>query len=82
MCRDLLFHAQEHRFSLLDLDRILKKHNLLFKGFTFNTRETFQKFQLTYPSASKLLKLQTWHQFEKRNPMTFAGMYQFFAQSA
>lgn len=80
MCRDLLFHSQEHTFSLKKLEPILKKNRLLFKGFTFNTQQTFKQFQMSHPSASKLLDLQAWHQFEKHNPLTFAGMYQFFAQ--
>ncbi|BFM11286.1 hypothetical protein R50072_14390 [Simiduia litorea] len=80
MCRDLLFHAQEHTFSLTELDAILRKHKLLFKGFTFNTAETFQTFTMSHGSSSKLLDLQAWHQFEARNPLTFAGMYQFFTQ--
>ncbi|MDN3639383.1 class I SAM-dependent methyltransferase [Simiduia curdlanivorans] len=80
MCRDLLFHAQEHTFTLTELETILTKNELLFKGFTFNTAETFHKFTLSHGSHTKMLDLRAWHQFETRNPQTFAGMYQFFTQ--
>ena len=32
-CRDLLFHAQEHRLTLGGIDRFLKENNLTFLGF-------------------------------------------------
>ena len=32
-CRDLLFHAQEHRMTLTDIDAFLRANNLVFLGF-------------------------------------------------
>ena len=75
---DLLFHVQEHRFTIPQIKRILDDLNLEFCGF-----EDFpltQKFKTIYPNTTDLYNLDRWHEFEKTNPEIFLRMYQFWCQ--
>ncbi len=73
-CRDLLFHVQEHRFTLPQIDAALQDLSLDFLGFEFGDPRTKRRFAGT-PNA-----LSDWHQFEQEHPQTFSGMYQFWVQ--
>ncbi|MDG2119389.1 MAG: tetratricopeptide repeat protein [Gammaproteobacteria bacterium] len=66
--RDLLFHVKEHCFTLPEIEDRLHQLNLVFCGFELDG--------LKNPS-NDLLK---WHSYEKQNPRTFVGMYQFWCQ--
>ncbi|MDE1463514.1 class I SAM-dependent methyltransferase [Spartinivicinus poritis] len=81
MCRDLLFHAQEHRYTTLEVAKLLTDHSLAFRGFYFRSHELFTQFQKLYPNPASMLDLTAWDQFEQQNPFAFLGMYQFFAQA-
>ncbi|MCX4029900.1 class I SAM-dependent methyltransferase [Endozoicomonas sp. SM1973] len=81
MCRDLLFHAQEHRYTTLEIAKLLKDHSLAFRGFYFRSHELFTQFQKLFPNPASMLDLTAWDQFEQQNPFAFLGMYQFFAQA-
>ncbi|WP_163834079.1 class I SAM-dependent methyltransferase [Spartinivicinus ruber] len=81
MCRDLLFHAQEHCYTALEVAKLLKDHSLGFRGFYFRSHELFTQFKKLYPSPASMQDLTAWHEFEKQNPLAFLGMYQFFAQA-
>ncbi len=48
-CRDLLFHVQEHRFTVAGIENALKKLELQFIGFQLPAREYLVDFQQTYP---------------------------------
>jgi 2-polyprenyl-3-methyl-5-hydroxy-6-metoxy-1,4-benzoquinol methylase len=78
--RDLLFHVQEHRFTIPEISEILKDFNLEFLGFTFTNKYTRDKFSKTFPTDKKNISLEYWHQFEIDNPNIFAGMYQFWVR--
>ena len=76
--RDLVFHVQEHRFSLLKISRILKKYNLEFLGFTSKSlKKDYAKF---YKNDEKNLSLKNWHEFETNYPNIFQSMYQFWVK--
>ena len=76
--RDLVFHVQEHRFSLLKISKILKKYNLEFLGFTSQSiKKDYAKF---YKNDEKNLSLKNWHEFETKYPNIFQGMYQFWVK--
>ena len=79
-CRDLLFHVQEHRFTLLQIDIILQKLGLRFLGFEMRNIQIIQKFKKIYPEESASTSLSLWNKFEIQNPDTFRGMYQFWVQ--
>ena len=76
MVRDLMFHVQEHRFTLPEISKILKNLNLEFLGFINPTiKNKFSKFFL---NDVKNISLDNWNQFEINNKDTFSNMYQFW----
>ena len=76
--RDLMFHIQEHRFSILEISKILKSFNLEFLGFINPLIKT--KFSKFFPNDKKNTSLVNWNQFEISNPNTFSNMYQFWVR--
>ena len=80
-CRDLCFHVQEHRFTTKSLQKLIGSHDLTFCGFI--VPEQIQKlYQKQFPEDSDMTSLTNWGKFEKENPSTFKGMYQFWVQKA
>lgn len=76
--RDLIFHVQEHRFSIPKISELLKKFNLKFLGFTNSSiKKDYIKF---YPGDLNLTSLKNWNEFEIKNPDIFKGMYQFWVK--
>lgn len=76
-CRDLLFHVQEHRFTLPDIQEILRELGLELLGFELPAavRRDFRKM---FPEPGSERSLDRWHEYEVANPATFTGMYQFW----
>ena len=79
-CRDLLFHVQEHRFTLPQVEDALKALKLKFLGFELRDQLALRKFRKSHPSRSALTSIPLWHKFELKNPNTFGGMYQFWCK--
>ena len=74
-CRDLLFHVQEHRFTLPQIEAMLGRLGLRFLGFEFpDSGETLSRYRSKFGED----KLTNWHRFEQEFPDTFARMYQFW----
>ena len=80
MTRDLLFHVQEHRFTIPQISEILKDLNLKFLGFFFSDPLIKKKFSESFPEDKNNISLDNWHQFEINNPDIFLGMYQFWVR--
>ena len=78
--RDLLFHVQEHRFTIPQISKILKDLKLEFLGFIFPNPFIQKKFSKLFPKDKKNILLDNWNQFEIDNPDTFANMYQFWVK--
>ena len=78
-CRDLLFHVQEHRMTLADIDAFLRENNLQFLGFT-NLPGVSRVYRQRFPEDQTATNLANWQIFEDENPDTFIGMYQFVVQ--
>jgi len=78
-CRDMLFHVQEHRMTLKDIDAFLRENDLTFIGFEIDGR-VLQKYKLRFPGDRAANNLYQWQVFEHENPDTFLGMYQFWIQ--
>ena len=76
--RDLLFHVQEHRFTIPQIKHCLYNLGLKFCGF--EEYHLVQNFRLKYTGADDLYNLDKWQEYEEVNPHTFAGMYQFWCQ--
>ena len=76
--RDLLFHVQEHRFTISKIKEYLDKLGLIFLGFEDQlVKENFKKI---YSNKIDLYNLDKWEEYEKNNPRIFAGMYQFWCK--
>ncbi len=80
-CRDLLFHVEEHRFTLPQIKEMLRTFGLDFLGFSLKVHVT-RRFAERYPDDKTQTNLDHWHAFETEFPNTFAGMYQFLAQKS
>jgi tetratricopeptide (TPR) repeat protein/2-polyprenyl-3-methyl-5-hydroxy-6-metoxy-1,4-benzoquinol methylase len=76
--RDLLFHVQEHRFTLLQIKNCLDELGLKFCGF--EDKNVISNFREFHEKEADIYNLELWHQYEERNPRAFAGMYQFWCQ--
>ncbi|MDA7776566.1 tetratricopeptide repeat protein [Alphaproteobacteria bacterium] len=76
--RDLLFHVQEHHFTLYQIEEFLFNLGLLFCGF--EDSKILDKFRLENTSKNDLYDLNKWNEFEKYHQNIFAGMYQFWCQ--
>ena len=76
--RDLLFHVQEHRFTIPKLKQCIEELGLKFCGF--ENASVVQKSRLTNIGPDDPYDLDKWQTYEEANPHTFAGMYQFWCQ--
>ena len=76
--RDLIFHVQEHQFTIPKISKILDNYNLEFLGFT--NPYIKKKFSETFPDDKRKTSLNNWNQFEIENPDAFIGMYQFWVR--
>ena len=76
--RDLVFHVQEHRFTLLEIHKSLDELGLKFCGFA--DQYVVGSFYNYFGKESDACDLSLWHQFEEAHPNAFAGMYQFWCQ--
>ncbi|MDC0382106.1 tetratricopeptide repeat protein, partial [Planktomarina temperata] len=76
--KDLLFHVQEHRFTIPQIQNCLSQLGLKFCGF--QSPEIISHFRLTNTGAGDPYDLDRWHTYEEANPGVFMGMYQFWCQ--
>ena len=75
--KDLLFHVQEHRFTIPQIQNCLYQLGLKFCGFE---PPIFSHFKLANTGAGDPYDLDKWQAYEKANPSAFIGMYQFWCQ--
>ena len=76
--RDLLFHVQEHRFTIRQLKQCLEELGLKFCGFENDS--IIQKFRVSNTGSNDVYDLDKWQSYEDANPQTFGSMYQFWCQ--
>lgn len=76
--RDLLFHVQEHRFTLPRIAEMLDGLGLRFLGF-HNLMDA-GAYRRRYPDDPRMQSLANWHLYEQDHPDTFSGMYKFLVQ--
>jgi 2-polyprenyl-3-methyl-5-hydroxy-6-metoxy-1,4-benzoquinol methylase len=76
--KDLLFHVQEHRFTLPQIQDCLSELGLKFCGF--ESPKVVSHFKLTNSGADDPYNLDRWHSYEEANPRAFEGMYDFWCQ--
>jgi len=76
-CRDLLFHACEHRFTLPELQAMLAELNLEFLGFEDLTQPVARYYRATFPGDLAMTDLTNWTRFEDAHRDAFP-MYVFW----
>ena len=76
----MLFHTQEHRFTIPEISKILNDLNLEFIGFEIPKISTKIQYSKLFPNDKKNVSLDNWHQYEMDNPETFVDMYQFWVK--
>ncbi len=78
-CRDLLFHVQEHRFTLPQIKEVLRDTGLDFIGFSLDPA-VIKQYATRFADDGAQSDLDHWHDFETAFPNTFAGMYKLWGQ--
>ena len=76
--KDLLFHVQEHRFTITQIQDCLSELGMKFCGF--EAKQIVLHFKQINTGDSDPYNLDKWKAYEEANPRTFAGMYQFWCQ--
>jgi len=74
--KDLVFHAQEHRYTLPKIHQILEDLNLEFLGFC--NKKIKEQYSKVFPKDEKNTSLTNWDKFEMLQPRAFTGMYNFW----
>ena len=78
-CRDLVFHVQEHRLTLDQIEAFLSESGLDFLGFELDPRVLHQ-YRTRFTGDPAGTNLRSWACFEADNPDTFLTMYKFWIQ--
>jgi hypothetical protein len=78
-CRDLLFHVQEHRFTIPQIADFIAQNGLAFVGFDLD-QLVQRRYLARFPEDKAMTDLACWDAFEHEHPVTFSGMYQFWVQ--
>ena len=76
--RDLIFHNQEHQFTITEIKNSLDKLGLKFCGF--DNKKAIKDFKQIYKNEEDEYMLTKWDEFERQNQNIFSGMYQFWCQ--
>ena len=78
MCRDLMFHVQEHQMRLPQIAAMLAENNLTLVEFTGLAPDATGAYLRAYPDDVDMTDFSNWDEFEVQNPRTFDEMYQFW----
>jgi SAM-dependent methyltransferase len=79
MCRDMMFHVQEHQFRLPQVVALLRGLGFTVLGLADVPRHAASGYRLTFPGAP-LDDYERWDDYEARHTETFAAMYQLWCQ--
>jgi SAM-dependent methyltransferase len=78
-CRDLLFHACEHRFTPLGLAAALDNLGLEFLGLELPPAVA-RAYRERFPEDPAMTDLARWDRLEAERPDSFAGMFVFWCR--
>jgi 2-polyprenyl-3-methyl-5-hydroxy-6-metoxy-1,4-benzoquinol methylase len=78
--RDLLFHTQEHRFTIPQIKSSIRELGLKFMGFEDHINVS--NFEVNNTEVGDLYDLDMWNIYEEANPAAFISMYQFWCQNS
>lgn len=78
-CRNLLFHAQEHQYDLLEIKELLVRLDLDFLQF-FLSGDVIRKYKRQNKEDENATDLTRWAKWEAREQNLFSSMYIFWCQ--
>ena len=78
--RDLIFHVQEHRMTLPQIQEMMDRLGLVPLRMLVSNPDTLYMYDKMFPDDSSRKSFKNWEIFEKKFPLTFAGVYQFWCQ--
>jgi SAM-dependent methyltransferase len=79
-CRDMIFHVEEHRFTLIDIEAMFGRLGLEFIGLELRQPADRRRFAAEHPRRDAQLSLAAWHAFEARHPLMFGDTYRLWAR--
>jgi SAM-dependent methyltransferase len=79
-CRDLLFHVEEHRFTIPTISAALDALELDFIGFDPIVPGVLNDYRASNPDDVDMSDLSGWQRFEESRPELFAALYVFWCQ--
>jgi ubiquinone/menaquinone biosynthesis C-methylase UbiE len=82
MCRDLLFHVQEHQFTLPQIGEMLAACGLELVSLADLPDAVWESYRRLYPDDKLAVNLSNWDEYEALHPATFRGMYLFWWRSS
>jgi SAM-dependent methyltransferase len=74
-CRDLVFHVQEHTFSLPEVAALLRANALSVLHVALKSPQHASMYASRFPGDPRATRLENWDELERQEPMLFAGMY-------
>lgn len=78
--RDLVFHVQEHQFTLPEIRALLDKYGLESLGFSFGSPRYNAAYAKTFPDDRRCNKLENCGAFKRTQNAIFARMYKFWCR--
>ncbi|HEX3855476.1 MAG TPA: methyltransferase domain-containing protein [Polyangiaceae bacterium] len=74
-CRDLVFHIEEHTFSLPELASIIGELGLSILQLEARGPRDLEAYRAKFPADSAAVDLANWDILERENPSMFSKMY-------
>jgi SAM-dependent methyltransferase len=74
-CRDLLFHVQEHTFTMLQVADLLRECGLSVLKVDVKSPAHALAYRQRFPDDPTAANLQNWHALELEHPTMFGGLY-------
>lgn len=79
-CRDLLFHVNEHRFTLPQISDMLRAAELAFLGVEFGNETDRTRFLSALDSPMAVQDANALHRYEVEHPEVFGDTYRVWAR--
>jgi Tfp pilus assembly protein PilF/SAM-dependent methyltransferase len=79
-CRDLVFHVNEHRFTLPEVGQMLADAGLEFLGLQFGHAADRTRFLAEHPDAGAIQDVTALHRHESDHPEVFGDTYRIWAR--
>jgi 2-polyprenyl-3-methyl-5-hydroxy-6-metoxy-1,4-benzoquinol methylase len=79
-CRDMLFHVQDHEFSLPQIAQMLRDNGLTLLAVANPAPPAILSYREMFPQDRMMADLEKWDAVEQRHPQAFPGIYQLWCR--